>query len=92
MSEYLKPLPRVNGDTEGFWTGCKAHELRFQKCADCDHIRWPAAMICPECHSTDTEWIVAGGKGKIYTFVVYHVAIHEGFKDDEQYVVRWTTE
>ncbi len=87
MVDYNKPLPNVNQDSKEFWTGCKVHELRFQKCKDCDHIRWPASMICPLCYSQDTQWIVAGGKGKVYTFVVYHVAYHPGFKDGVPYVV-----
>jgi uncharacterized OB-fold protein len=87
MVTYNKPLPNVNGDTREFWTGCKAHELRFQKCKDCGHIRWPASVICPMCYSRDTQWIVASGKGKVYTFVVYHVASHRGFVNDLPYVV-----
>ena len=87
MVDYNKPLPHVNEDTKAFWTGCKAHELRFQKCKDCGHIRWPASMICPMCYSRDTQWIIASGKGKVYTFVVYHVAYHRGFVDDLPYVV-----
>ncbi len=85
--DYNKPLPNVDGDTREFWTGCKEHELRFQKCKDCGHIRWPASMICPMCYSRDTQWIIASGKGKVYTFVVYHVAYHRGFEDDLPYVV-----
>jgi hypothetical protein len=85
--DYNKPLPNVDGDTQEFWAGCKEHELRFQKCKDCGHIRWPASMICPMCYSRDTQWIIASGKGKVYTFVVYHVAYHPGFEDDLPYVV-----
>jgi len=43
-------------------------------------------MICPECHSTQTEWITGGGKGVVYTFAVYHRAFHPAFKDDLPYV------
>ena len=42
----------------------KEHQLRFQKCRDCQHIRWPPSIICPLCYSHDTEWIVASGKGR----------------------------
>lgn len=31
--------------------------------------------------------MVVGGKGKVYTFVVYHVAYHSGFEKDVPYVV-----
>jgi len=81
-----KPLPQVNPDTQPFWDGCKAHELRFQKCMDCGHVRWPPSMICPECHAAQAEWIAAGGKGAVYTYAVYHRAFHPAFKDDLPYV------
>jgi len=87
MADYNKPLPEVNEDNKEFWTGCKSHELRFQKCKSCGHIRWPASIICPICHSRDLQWIVASGKGKIYTFAVYHVAYHRGFENDLPYTV-----
>jgi uncharacterized OB-fold protein len=85
--DYNKPLPKINPDNSPFWNGCREHQLRFQKCKDCGFIRWPAAIICPECYSHDSEWIVVSGKGKIYSFVVYHIAYHSGFKDDLPYVV-----
>ena len=81
-----KPLPQANPDTQPFWDGCKEHELRFQKCMDCDHVRWPPSIICPECHADQTEWITAGGKGVVYTYAVYHRAFHPAFKDDLPYV------
>lgn len=84
---YPKPLPCVTEDNQEFWNGCKARELRFQKCKPCGHVRWPASLICPACLSRETDWVVASGKGTIYTFAVYHVAYHPGFKDDLPYVV-----
>jgi uncharacterized OB-fold protein len=87
MGEYNKPIPNINGDTKEFWVGCKKHELRFQKCKACGHVRWPASIICPVCYSEETEWMVAKGKGRVYTFVVYHVAYHPGFVNGLPYVV-----
>jgi uncharacterized OB-fold protein len=87
MGEYNKPLPYVNGDSREFWVGCKEHELRFQKCQACGHVRWPVSIICPVCYSKETELIVAEGKGRVYTFAVYHVAYHPGFENDLPYVV-----
>jgi uncharacterized OB-fold protein len=87
MGKYNKPIPYINGDSKEFWAGCKEHELRFQKCKACGHVRWPASIICPICYSEETEWMVAGGKGRVYTFVVYHVAYHPGFENDLPYVV-----
>lgn len=85
MSE--KPLPQPNADTKPFWDGCREHELRFQKCAECGHIRWPASFLCPACHSQEILWMTAKGQGKIYSYIVYHRAYHPGFEKDVPYVV-----
>ncbi len=42
--------------------------------------------MCPVCHSPETEWITASGNGKIYSYVVYHVAPNPAFQDDLPYV------
>ena len=83
---YNKPLPQLNSDNKPFWDGCREHQLRFQKCRNCQHVRWPPAIICPMCYSHDTEWIVASGKGKIYTFAVYHQPFNKAFENDLPYV------
>ncbi len=87
MTEYAKPFPRMNPDNRPFWDGCRAHELRFQKCFHCGLVRWPPATHCPACHETASEWIVSAGKGRVYTYAVYHVAFQPGFKEDLPYVV-----
>ena len=84
---YEKPLPKPDVDRKPFWDGCKEHKLSFQKCKECDHVRWPPAIICPKCYSQQTEWIQAAGNGKVYSYVVYHQAFHPAFKDDLPYVV-----
>jgi uncharacterized OB-fold protein len=83
---YKKPVPKPNADTRPFWNGCKKHQLRFQKCTQCHHVRWPPSIICPVCHYPDTEWIVASGRGKVYTFIVYRQAYHKAFEQEVPYV------
>ena len=83
---YEKPLPEPNPDTRPFWEACQRHELRFQKCLSCGHVRWPASILCPVCYSRETEWIKSSGQGKVYTFVVHHQAFHPAFEPDLPYV------
>lgn len=85
--DHIKPLPLPNSDNKPFWEACHHHQLKFQKCLDCGHIRWPAAFICPICHSDRAEWTEVSGKGKIYTFIVYHKVFHPGFENDVPYIV-----
>jgi len=83
---YEKPIPKPNSDTRVFWNGCRDHELRFQKCKECGHVRWPPSIICPKCYSSETELVLSRGKGRVYSFVVYHVAFHPAFRDEVPYV------
>jgi len=84
---YDKPLPKINSDNRPFWEGCRKQELRFQKCKDCDHVRWPPSDLCPLCHSTEINWSVSKGIGKVFTFAIYHTAYHPGFASDLPYTV-----
>jgi uncharacterized OB-fold protein len=83
---YEKPLPHPNADDRIFWEGCKEHQLRFQKCQECGLVRWPPSNLCPYCYSHDTNWITAVGKGKVYTFAIFHRAYHPGFASELPYV------
>lgn len=83
---YPRLLPKPNTDTQPFWDGCRHHQLRFQHCTDCGFVRWPPAIICPNCHSMQTDWVQSKGRGKVYSFVVYHKAYHPAFEERLPYV------
>jgi uncharacterized OB-fold protein len=87
MTSYSKPLPIIDEDTAPYWKYCKQHELRMQKCSDCGHIRFPASVLCPACHSMDAQWMKLSGKGKIFSYVVFRQAYHPAYKGDIPYVV-----
>ena len=44
-------------------------------------------MLCPNCYSKETDLITSTGKGKIYTYTVYHQAFDKAFEKDIPYVV-----
>ena len=70
-----------------FWEATKNKELKFQRCKKCGFVRWPPSFLCPNCYSTDFDYITSKGIGRIYSFVVYRIAYHEAFKDKIPYVV-----
>lgn len=76
----------INSDNQFFWEGCKQKELRFQICSDCNSIRWPPSIMCPNCLSMNFKIISSFGKGTIYSFVVYHRAYHKSMEDEVPYV------
>ena len=88
MKAYEKPLPGATIEGKAFWEYSKQHELRMQKCPVCGHIRHPAGVLCPNCHTMkEAEWVKLSGKGKVYSFVVFRYVYNRAFAEDIPYVV-----
>ncbi len=43
--------PTVNDVNRPFWDGCRRGELLMQRCGHCGRLRYPAAIVCPDCLS-----------------------------------------
>jgi uncharacterized OB-fold protein len=63
--------PQTNRDTEFFWEGTRKGELRVQTCAACGALRHPPGPSCPVCHAHEREYVVASGRGTVYSYVVH---------------------
>ena len=63
--------PASSRDTAFFWDGVNAHELRIQKLADgsLQHPPVPALWQDP---AAPIDYVVSGGKGTVFSFVVHH--------------------
>jgi uncharacterized OB-fold protein len=64
--------PQMNRDTQYFWEGTAIGELRIQKCNACGKLRHPPGPMCPTCHAADRGFVVASGKGTVFSFLVHH--------------------
>ncbi len=56
--------PTVNDVNRPFWDGCGRGELMAQRCRSCAHLRYPAAIVCPDCLSAEAEWQPVSGRGR----------------------------
>ena len=65
-------VPEPTPETRPFWEGCKAGELRVQRCAACSHTYFPPRPFCPKCAHREVQWVKASGKGKLYSYVIHH--------------------
>ncbi len=65
-------LPMGDEESDGFWEGTAAGELRAQVCLSCGVLRFPPTVMCPECQSTERGWQALSGRGTIWSFVVVH--------------------
>jgi uncharacterized OB-fold protein len=69
-SQIIRPVR--NQDTDFFWEGTAQGELRIQKCNACRLLRHPPGPVCPVCHAMDRGYVVASGRGTIFSFLVHH--------------------
>ncbi len=66
-----RPIPKPTPETQHFWDGTRAGELRLQRCSDCDQTYFPPRPFCPECSSRSVEIIVASGRATLYSYVIH---------------------
>jgi uncharacterized OB-fold protein/acyl dehydratase len=69
-NQVIRPV--VSPDTEFFWAGTNAGELRVQRCDECGTVRHPPGPRCPSCGNMNPGYIVAAGVGEVYSYVVHH--------------------
>jgi uncharacterized OB-fold protein len=64
------PLPVPTPETQHFWNGTRAGELRLQRCDDCSEVYFPPRPFCPKCSSTHVSIFVASGRASLYSYVI----------------------
>ena len=77
----LRPVPYPDDQSEEFWAACARHELVIQRCASCGRFRFPPRPMCPSCRSMESSWERAGGRGRVWSWVVAHKPVLPAFAD-----------
>jgi uncharacterized protein len=81
-----KPVPQPSPETQLFWDGCAAGELRLQRCQQCAAFYFPPRPFCPTCLSSEVEWRKASGRGTLHTYLINHRPAR-GFEDEAPYAL-----
>ena len=81
-----KAVPVPTPETQPFWDGCAAGELRLQRCLDCGKPYFYPRPACPACGSPNVEWFTASGDATLYSYVISHRPAR-GFEDDGPYAI-----
>ena len=74
MNKSTKAAPLPTPETQPYWDGCAAGELRLQRCTHCDTFFFPPRPFCPDCLSGDVVWEPLSGRGTLHTYVINHRA------------------
>ena len=67
-----RALPQPTPETQHFWDGCKAGELRLQRCRACTQAYFPPRPVCPACGGQDIEVFAASGRASLYSYIINH--------------------
>ena len=67
-----QPLPAPTPETQHFWEGTRAGEIRLQRCTACDKSYVPPRPFCPKCGSREVKVIKASGNGVLHSYVIHH--------------------
>ena len=76
----LRPRPAINADNAVIWAGYRDHELRIPVCNGCGMGSLPPVPRCSACGGFDFGYVVAGGRGQLYSFSVVHHPKVPGFR------------
>jgi uncharacterized protein len=72
MAEPARARPKPTPETQHFWDGTRARELRLQRCDACAHTYFPPRPFCPACGCRKVSIFKASGKATLYSYVIHH--------------------
>jgi uncharacterized OB-fold protein len=85
-SDYIKPLPVKQPESEHYWKQAGDEKLVIQKCSDCREAQFYPRVLCVHCGGRSLEWIESNGRATLFTFAIVHVPPVPGFTGDVPYV------
>lgn len=80
------PAPDITDINRPYWDALRQGRLMFQRC-HCGHAWLPARRECPRCLGDKVDWVPAVGRGRLVSWVVYHIAYNDAFKERLPYNV-----
>ncbi len=72
MADTRRSIPQPSPETQHFWDGTQAGELRLQRCDACENTYFPPRPFCPGCGSREVSVFAASGRGRLYSYVINH--------------------
>jgi uncharacterized protein len=70
MASSPAPVPQPTPQTQPFWDGTAAGELRLQRCRPCARHYFPPRPFCPRCLGDDVAWERVTGRGRLHSYLI----------------------
>jgi uncharacterized OB-fold protein len=72
--------PVLGHDNKWWWDRINEGELTIQRCKECGTLYHPPRPMCWKCQSLEWDYVVASGKGIVYSYVVVHRPPFPGYE------------
>ncbi|KWE18344.1 DNA-binding protein [Burkholderia cepacia] len=72
MHTAPRALPTPTPETQHFWEGTRARELRLQRCNACAKAYFPPRPFCPFCGSRAISVFLASGRATLYSYAIQY--------------------
>ena len=82
-----KNIPTPTAGTQTYWDACHNHQLKIQRCSDCQHCQFYPRIICTQCMSERVEWVEVSGRATAVSYTVVARAVSKAYEMDVPYVV-----
>lgn len=84
ITKYEKPIPLKTEDNQPYWDAADRHELKLQKCNNCDSFAHPPGPACAKCGSQDLSWESLGNNitGTVNSYIISNRPFMPGFQND----------
>ena len=74
-----RPLPELTPLNRPFWTSGGGGTLHVQRCASCARLVHPPALLCPDDHHDELEWVAVSGRAAVETWTENRHSWFPGF-------------
>ena len=87
MTDYAKPLPVPDEETQPWFDALREHKLLLQYFPSADWYQYPYSVRCQKDWSTEREWRESQGEGTVYTWGQMHQVYHPSWREEAPYIV-----
>jgi uncharacterized OB-fold protein len=70
-----------------FFKNLREGRLTTTKCRKCARLLWPPRILCPNCLSSELEWVDLGTEGELYAFTEMRLGAPLGFVQDVPFCI-----
>jgi len=70
-----------------FFKNLKEGRFTTTRCGRCSKLLWPPRIVCPNCLSSELEWVELGSEGELYAFTEMRLGAPLGFVEDVPFCI-----